>query len=180
MVNQAQRETIQQQYRQSVQLCHCLKFCCCCFVLCYRHTIVDSIVSLQSTTKLCIVKDLTVLDITNRIMRKENYWIALINMDCIDLTLTGNNANVNHPSSQPSISSSLMSSSSVPFETFSSNPTIRQLDVQPQPTTNPTINHTNAPFSRWSHIVFGTTLEWNLKFCILNSMFDSHFTIRQG
>ncbi len=42
------------------------------------HKLVES----QSKRELCIVKTLDALDITNRIMRKENYMIAFVNMVC--------------------------------------------------------------------------------------------------
>ena len=42
---------------------------------------------MQQHTKLCTYRTLTALDITNRIMRKDNYLIALINGDVIDVRL---------------------------------------------------------------------------------------------
>ena len=43
-------------------------------------TVVQRIVELQRTVRLCIVKDqLTAHDIANRILRKENFMIAFVN-----------------------------------------------------------------------------------------------------
>ena len=48
--------------------------------------VVVKIIELQRTTKLCIVKDdLTAHDIANRIMRKENFLIALVNRGLLPL-----------------------------------------------------------------------------------------------
>jgi autophagy-related protein 9 len=49
--------------------------------------VVEKIVKLQETIKLCIVKDLTALDITNRVMRKDNYMVALVNRRFLDFSL---------------------------------------------------------------------------------------------
>ncbi|XP_058737956.1 autophagy-related protein 9-like isoform X1 [Vicia villosa] len=42
-------------------------------------TIVDKVVLVQSTRKLCVLKDLSVHDIVMRLMRKENYLIGMLN-----------------------------------------------------------------------------------------------------
>jgi autophagy-related protein 9 len=42
-------------------------------------TIVDKVVLVQSTRKLCVLKDLSAHDIVMRLMRKENYLIGMIN-----------------------------------------------------------------------------------------------------
>ncbi|CAL5193731.1 unnamed protein product [Lathyrus oleraceus] len=42
-------------------------------------TVVDKVVLVQSTRKLCVLKDLSVHDIVMRLMRKENYLIGMLN-----------------------------------------------------------------------------------------------------
>lgn len=42
-------------------------------------TILDKVVFVQSTRKLCVVKDLSAHDIVMRLMRKENYLIGMLN-----------------------------------------------------------------------------------------------------
>ena len=49
-------------------------------------TIVQRIVDLQQTSRLCIVKDqLTAHDIANRILRKENFMVAFVNRGLLPL-----------------------------------------------------------------------------------------------
>jgi len=47
--------------------------------------LVDRVVAAQRTLRLCLVKELTPHDIVSRIMRKENYLIAMLNMDVLGL-----------------------------------------------------------------------------------------------
>lgn len=51
------------------------------------HYILSRLVTLQTSgrKKLCIVKNLSELDITNRIMRKENYMISIFNLDILQI-----------------------------------------------------------------------------------------------
>ena len=42
-------------------------------------TILEKVVQLQCTERLCVVKDLTAHDVVMRLMRKENYLIGMIN-----------------------------------------------------------------------------------------------------
>ena len=49
-------------------------------------TVVQRIVELQQTSRLCIVKDqLTAHDIANRILRKENFMVAFVNRGLLPL-----------------------------------------------------------------------------------------------
>jgi|MDSY01.1.fsa_nt_gb autophagy-related protein 9 len=49
-------------------------------------TVVQRIVDLQQTSRLCIVKDqLTAHDIANRILRKENFMVAFVNRGLLPL-----------------------------------------------------------------------------------------------
>lgn len=41
--------------------------------------VLDKVVKLQSSQKLCVVKDLSAHDIVMRLMRKENYLIGMVN-----------------------------------------------------------------------------------------------------
>mmetsp|Transcript_28386 Transcript_28386/g.39495 ORF Transcript_28386/g.39495 Transcript_28386/m.39495 type:complete len:664 (+) Transcript_28386:71-2062(+) len=86
------------------------------------HEILDRLVKVQETVKLCLVKDhLDPLDITNRIMRKDNYMISMVNTGVFKV------------------------------ETW---------------------------FFGEHSGVFGSTLEWNLRFCVLDSMFDEKFSVK--
>ena len=49
--------------------------------------VVERLVAVQQRTKLCTFRALTALDITNRIMRKDNFLIALLNVDAIDVRI---------------------------------------------------------------------------------------------
>eukprot|EP01083_Nonionella_stella_P039294 106874_1 len=51
------------------------------------HDLVQRLVDLQETRKLCLVRDLDALDIANRIMRRENYMIGLMASGVLDLGL---------------------------------------------------------------------------------------------
>eukprot|EP00466_Bigelowiella_natans_P012701 jgi/Bigna1/46687/estExt_Genewise1.C_60190 len=86
------------------------------------HEVLERLVKVQKKVQLCVVKDFRdSLDITNRIMRKENYMIAMVNTGVFKI------------------------------ETFI--------------------------FGQHSG-VFGSTLEWNLRVCILNAMFDEKFSVK--
>jgi autophagy-related protein 9 len=47
------------------------------------------LVLVQRTTRLCAARDLDELDIVARIMRKENYLIAMLNAGCLALYVRG-------------------------------------------------------------------------------------------
>eukprot|EP00474_Spongospora_subterranea_P002648 CRZ03106.1 hypothetical protein [Spongospora subterranea] len=82
---------------------------------------------LQKEFKISLVKDHDALDISNRILRKDNYFIAMVNSGVIDLGI-------------PFLSS--------------------KLHVSP---------------------ILGKSLEWNIRFCVLDSMFhDELFTVREA
>ncbi len=85
------------------------------------YAVLDRLVKLQRKLKLCLVKDLDALDITHRIMRKDNYMVALVNAELFRFT----------------------------FGCIG--------------------EHAGA---------FGRTLEWNLRFCLLDALFDAKFTVR--
>ena len=51
--------------------------------------VVQRLVELQEREKLCTFRSLSALDITNRIMRRENFMIAMINADVIDVGWRG-------------------------------------------------------------------------------------------
>mmetsp|Transcript_9788 Transcript_9788/g.16809 ORF Transcript_9788/g.16809 Transcript_9788/m.16809 type:complete len:717 (+) Transcript_9788:381-2531(+) len=74
------------------------RFCCIKLGLTLREIqtmgwseLVNRIVLAQSSMRLCVVKELTALDIVSRIMRKENYLIGMLNKDvlCLQLPLPG-------------------------------------------------------------------------------------------
>ena len=48
------------------------------------HEIIDKIVSIQKEIRLCHNKFLDSLDITNRIMRRDNYMLAFVNKNILD------------------------------------------------------------------------------------------------
>ncbi|SPQ98270.1 unnamed protein product (mitochondrion) [Plasmodiophora brassicae] len=89
--------------------------------------IVTRLEQLQRSFKISIIKDHDALDISNRILRRDNYFIAMVNCNILDL--------------------------SIPFLT-------KELHVPP---------------------ILGKSLEWNIRFCVLNSMFhDETFTIPES
>ncbi|KAL0480607.1 autophagy-related protein ATG9 [Acrasis kona] len=51
------------------------------------HEVVEKIELLQKTKSIYINGELTAIDITNRIMRKDNYLIAFVNMDILNLRI---------------------------------------------------------------------------------------------
>ncbi|GAB5361906.1 hypothetical protein AAMO2058_000753100 [Amorphochlora amoebiformis] len=86
------------------------------------HEVLTRLVKVQQKVKLSLKKDLDPLDITNRILRKENYMISMVD--------TG-----------------VFSVEALPFGAHSG--------------------------------VFGKVLEWNLRWCILHSMFDNKFSVKR-
>ncbi|GAX83721.1 hypothetical protein CEUSTIGMA_g11146.t1 [Chlamydomonas eustigma] len=90
--------------------------------------VVNRLVLVQRTRRLCVVRDLNELDIVGRIMRKDNFLIAMINMGIVTPTL----------------------------------PLPRWLGMGP------------------GRSMLTKTLEWNLRWCILDHMFDEHsFRVRK-
>lgn len=190
---------------------------------------------MSARKKLCIVKDLSALDITNRIMRKENFMIAMINLDLFQFgahdslgrcniapyccpsirrrqpprvieemkqqqqqqrkvlrertkttTATTNTAQAKamknplidahaHASNALHVNSSAPSSSS--YSTFSSPPSSGPSRSSAAPGS---FLSGRPRHSWWSWAVMGTTLEWNLKFAVLHSLFDHHFSIHSS
>ncbi|KAK3250079.1 autophagy protein atg9 [Cymbomonas tetramitiformis] len=68
------------------------RFCCVKLGLSHREIqtmewseLVSRLVMAQSTMRLCVVKELTALDVVSRIMRKENYLIGMLNKDVLCL-----------------------------------------------------------------------------------------------
>ncbi|CAN6461544.1 unnamed protein product [Victoria cruziana] len=98
--------------------------------------ILEKIIQLQSSQPLCVVKDLSAHDVIMRIMRKENYLIAMINKGVLAL------------------------------------PIPKWL-----PGAGPAVNC--RQHGGKNHLILTTSLEWTLKWCILQSMFDRNFSIRR-
>lgn len=227
------------------------------------HYILDSLVALQVSgrKKLCIVRDLSALDITNRIMRKENYMIAMINLDIFQLgprnalgvwNATGNCCCANESrtrqkqrkmqeqqqqqskqlkerkatgvsgrtystvlpvSRAPLLSSdatssdaqTVMPANKSAYQSIGSPTAVSGAAAAaaaggqsaPRPASSPVATaagalltsgghgnkssspriHSGSLESWWSWAMLGTTLEWNLRFCVLNSLFDTHFNV---
>lgn len=118
--------------------------------------IVDKIVLSQQTRKLCIVKDLSALDITNRIMRKDNYMIALVNQRLFHFPIL--NMCLNRCKRKRAVS-----------------PLLR-----PANGTGGRSDQDAKSDEHEKYLVYGKTLEWNLRTCILNSMFDGQFSVRSA
>ena len=108
------------------------------------YIIAEKIVYIQDTNKLSNERDLTVLDITNRIMRVENYMIALCNLDIFDLVL-------------PGLTQCTCSTS----------------DDTPPSCSSIVCNKLST--YQWS--IYGTVLDWNIRFCLFNNLFDSQYNI---
>jgi len=100
------------------------------------HEVVDKIVEVQDDVRLCHGHQLDALDITNRIMRKENYFLAMINRDIIDF-------------SSPCGMSDFF--------------TLMHAFERPG-------THEVKPY-------VGEILEWNVRWCILEWMFNDKFEI---
>ncbi|KAF3793626.1 Autophagy-related protein 9 [Nymphaea thermarum] len=98
--------------------------------------ILEKVIQLQSSQPLCVVKDLSAHDVIMRIMRKENYLIAMINKGVLAL------------------------------------PIPKWL-----PGAGPAVN--SGQSGGKNHLILTTSLEWTLKWCILQSMFDRNFSIRR-
>jgi hypothetical protein len=152
-------------------------------------TIVERIVEINRSIRLCIVKDLSALDITNRIMRKDNYFIAIINQDILDIF-------------NPFQSLKQLLSRKFYYENINR---VQQETLEegaeeenvytPLDKENKENNHNNSENntsnqsaddratvrlhrSPWPWLLFGSSLEWNLRFIILHSLFDDSFQIR--
>jgi len=103
------------------------------------YQVVDRLIELQDSVRLCHGHKLNALDITNRIMRKDNYLLAMVNANVIDFS---------SPCAGISDTYSLMHA----FE--------------------PLGTHEVKPY-------VGKLLEWNIRSCILDQMFDDNFEIRR-
>lgn len=208
--------------------------------------VVSKLVRLQERDlKLCIVKDLTALDITNRIMRRDNYMIALVNQRLLHFPLAApwglipclrrkaaKRTNVTAHTSLPSPSSSSAAAAYTPpilptQSSSSSSSSSSPAPPRPSPkrakpdrmlsfagaqamTSAAAAADPHQSYDSWGdmgsglggldetdvegsseavgrggtshlgqYLVFGKTLEWNLRFCVLNSMFDQQFSIRK-
>ena len=109
--------------------------------------VLERVVALQHSTKLCTYRTLTQLDITNRIMRKDNFLIALINADTIDVRI--------HPT-RPSLH----------YEP------IHSLGPHHHPTA--AAEDEEAVSSAWE---WGTLLESVVRRCVLDHIPSSDFTL---
>ena len=58
--------------------------------------VLERVVAMQQHTKLCTYRTLTALDITNRIMRKDNFLVALVNADAIDVRIRPSHASLRY------------------------------------------------------------------------------------
>jgi hypothetical protein len=198
------------------------------------HYILDSLVLVSARKKLCIVKDLTALDITNRILRKENFMIAMINLDLFQFGTTNTDGVCNiapacwpgrrkgprvhemrehkkvlreRATRVPTNSPPAALPSPPPSKTLK-NPLLSDVGSAPHtlhvniPPGGPSSSYstfasppvtsghpsrlapppaTTRPFtSWWSWAIMGTTLDWNIRFCVLNSLFDSHFYVHSS
>ena len=66
-------------------------------------TVVQRVVELQRTVRLCIVKDqLTAHDIANRILRKENFMVAFVNRGLLPLQAAASSSPQPLPEPSPS------------------------------------------------------------------------------
>ncbi|GAB4821600.1 hypothetical protein N2152v2_008646 [Parachlorella kessleri] len=91
---------------------------------CTWPEVAHRLVQVQSSTRLCIVRDLTEHDVVSRVMRKENFLIAMLNKGVLALN--------------------------VPI---------------------PGLRH---------HFLLTKTVEWNLYWCLLDTLFDDHFRVRRA
>jgi len=150
--------------------------------------VVDRIVKLQERVRISIVKDLTALDITNRIMRKENYMIALLNASPRVLSLSLPCLPV--PSHELAEQGRLPPSARTPLVSAINSPNSpNYVTLEEAAQAEPAGREAEARGCRavladwlfwWNgSAMFGKVLEWNLKHCILDQMFDAQFTLRR-
>ena len=52
------------------------------------ETVLEKVVQLQSSQRLCVVKDLSAHDIIMRLMRKENYLIGILNKGLLSFPIS--------------------------------------------------------------------------------------------
>ena len=52
------------------------------------ETVLEKVVQLQSSQRLCVVKDLSAHDIVMRLMRKENYLIGILNKGLLSFPIS--------------------------------------------------------------------------------------------
>ncbi|GLI70528.1 hypothetical protein VaNZ11_015443 [Volvox africanus] len=115
--------------------------------------VVYQLVLVQRTTRLCIARDLDELHIVSRIMRKDNYLIAMINRNVLQLHLQT-------PPDAPLLVRRVMDAMLLLMGGGGSG--------------------SGCGGSSGCPPMLTKTLEWNLRWCILDYMFDDQFRIRPG
>ncbi len=152
--------------------------------------VVDTIVALQRTLRLCVVKDLNALDIANRIMRSENYMIALVNKRLLDLRIPWTEI-LRAPftccccrSSTSSVSED-ESPSDRSKTAADALAAVRRLEANAdEDPADQDEKDDEADSGGWCRsllprrVVLTRLLDWNVRFCVLNSMFDQEFVVR--
>ncbi|KAG2498771.1 hypothetical protein HYH03_003510 [Edaphochlamys debaryana] len=132
--------------------------------------VVHRLVLVQRTTRLCIARDLDELYIVSRIMRKENYLIAMINRDVLQLHLRP-------PPDTPDAVRRIL------------HPVLRALGGSGAcggaglgggggGGSGHGSSAGGSGGGRGHPPALTKTLEWNLRWCILDHMFDDRFRIR--
>ena len=141
-------------------------------------TVVQRVVELQRTVRLCIVKDqLTAHDIANRILRKENFMVALINHGLLPLQASRHLACCccfTRGTLRGVCARGCMVGSG-------GNAGLMSL-LRPRCTAHASLMLAVCaqPVSLFpSFNVMTKTLEWNLYATIIDAMFDAQFRIRQ-
>eukprot|EP01006_Ploeotia_vitrea_P037044 TRINITY_DN66083_c9_g5_i1.p1 TRINITY_DN66083_c9_g5~~TRINITY_DN66083_c9_g5_i1.p1 ORF type:complete len:906 (+),score=442.87 TRINITY_DN66083_c9_g5_i1:42-2759(+) len=151
------------------------------------HTVTDRIVALQERVKLSIVKDMNALDIENRIMRRDNFMVALINCDILDLRVPWCSPMQSFQPGrfQPAFDSRYQALDSMSPRSKSNKTqqgggsTDSRKHRVGSGSSSSSSSQSGVPKSPFSKLViWGRSMEWNIRFCILNPMFDQHFTIR--
>jgi hypothetical protein len=149
--------------------------------------VVDTIVALQRSLRLCVVKDLNALDIANRIMRSENYMIALVNKRLLDLRIPW--AEILRA---PFVCCCRASSSASDDEVLSGSSetaadaraAVRRLEANADEDPTDQDEKDEEADGGWCRalvprrVVLTRLLDWNVRFCVLNSMFDQEFVVR--
>lgn len=118
--------------------------------------VVQRIVELQRTSRLCIIKDqLTAHDIANRILRKDNFMVAMVNRGLLPLQV------------------GLLGRMLVAMVGCPAHPIVRS-GAPPMHAVLSPQSPSLLPFN-----LLTKALEWNLYVCVFNAMFDKRFRIRQ-
>ena len=131
-------------------------------------TVIKRIIQSQDEIKLCRVRHLTELDITNRIMRTENYFLALFATNTLNFIGAFGEEEFEDSKTKEK------KEDLFGFRETSLNKNNKEQEQEQEE--NKCLN--KVVKKGFYKGFYSKTLDWNLRFCILNPLFDtSNFTI---